>query len=83
MPETIYKKRNQHVPQPAAHSGWKVTMNKLIFLLAIIILVASTAVFYVLSDYFAPMISIWVLIFVASVVVVFGFLLGIKFMSEL
>ena len=58
-------------------------MNKLIFLLAIIILVALGVVFYVISEYFAPMISIWVLIFVASVVVVFGFILGIKFMSEL
>ena len=58
-------------------------MNSMLLTMGLIITIAALVLVYFLSGYLAPALSEWAMILIGSIAVVFGFLLGIKFMSAL
>jgi hypothetical protein len=58
-------------------------MHKTLLIIGLIIVVALLSILYVVLDVIAPLMSVWVVIILASFAVIFGFLVGIKYMSQI
>ncbi len=58
-------------------------MNKTLLTLGLIVVIATLSILYVVLNIMAPYINIWIVIILAAFVLIFGFMLGIKFMSEM
>jgi hypothetical protein len=57
-------------------------MNKILLAIGMIVTISILSFFYFMKDLLAPYINMWVLLTLAAFALVFGFLVGIKFMSD-
>ena len=58
-------------------------MHRTLLIIGLVIVVAVLSIIYAIMDIVAPAIGIWVIIIMASFAVIFGFLVGIKYMSAM
>ena len=57
-------------------------MKKILLIVSLLILVSLMAILFVIREAFLPLLDPMVLLFFSGFVVVFGFLVGIKVMSD-